>query len=75
MVRQFDADPVERREFNSRLEAVRVELHKVLQQPCSGSIGEALHIGNTVLLALRVVEGQYEVSETSFRLDTMQEQN
>jgi hypothetical protein len=54
--------------FRGRFDAVKNALHNVLQQPFSGTVGEACNIGNAATTALRIIDGQYDISELSYKI-------
>jgi len=68
-MKQF-RDDVRHDPYNGKFNAVQEELHKVLSSHFSGAVSDAMHLGSAALTALRIVTGDYNVSETSFKLTT-----
>jgi len=56
--------------FAGQFDAVKRELHTVLNSSFHGILSDALHAGNTAVMALRVLEGTYNVDELSYRVTT-----
>jgi len=60
--------------FSGRTEAVKDQIHRTLSQPFSGQLQEAMYLGNALVTALRILDGTYEVTESSFKITTIHEE-
>lgn len=59
--------------FDGRFQRAKEALGEVLRAPFSGSIQSAMHIGNTAMMALRMLDGTYNVSEVQYKVTTENE--
>jgi hypothetical protein len=56
--------------FNGKFEKAKQELSNVLVGQFSGTLSDAMHLGNTAVMALRLLSGEYSVSEVEFKIKT-----
>ena len=60
--------------FDGQFDAAKRALTEILNRPFTGHLAEAMRIGNTAVLAFRLLSGDYDANEISFKITTTKQE-